>query len=155
MGTTKDWMKSVDKISGFHGQYRWLSNFYYSPVRWLGIEFKTAEHAYQATKTKNHETRLRIAACVRPGDAKKFGRSIIIRSDWEDIKINSMRCILIQKFEVPWLREKLLATGNAELIETNTWGDRFWGADPQGNGKNTLGKILMELRDRIREKEDG
>ena len=46
------------------------------------------------------------------------------------------------------LRSLLVATGDRELIEGNTWGDTFWGVDKNtGQGENHLGRILMELRD--------
>lgn len=54
-----------------------------------------------------------------------------------------------QKYTVPYLREKLLATGDAELVEGNTWGDRFWGVC-NGVGQNWLGRLLMQVRDEIK-----
>ena len=47
------------------------------------------------------------------------------------------------------LKEKLLATGNDILEEGNTWGDRVWGT-VNGVGENRLGKILMRVREELR-----
>ena len=60
-----------------------------------------------------------------------------------------MRDCLRLKFEIPELREALLNTDNAKLIEGNWWGDKFWGIC-NGVGENNLGKLLMEVRDEIR-----
>jgi len=58
-----------------------------------------------------------------------------------------------KKFEIPVLREALLDTGNAKLVEGNYWGDVEWGVC-RGKGKNKLGKILMKVRKEIQEQED-
>ena len=80
------------------------------------------------------------------GQAKRLGRRVELRSDWETVKIEIMRQVLKSKFtHNPELREKLIATGNTELIEGNNWNDRFWGVC-RGVGKNHLGKLLMEIR---------
>jgi predicted NAD-dependent protein-ADP-ribosyltransferase YbiA (DUF1768 family) len=47
------------------------------------------------------------------------------------------------------LKEQLIATGNEELVEGNTWGDIYWGVS-RGRGKNMLGKILMRVREELR-----
>ena len=76
----------------------------------------------------------------------RLGRRIELRPDWEEVKIEIMRQVLKSKFtHNPELREKLIATGNTELIEGNNWNDRFWGVC-RGVGKNHLGKLLMEIR---------
>ena len=82
-----------------------------------------------------------------PGIAKKMGRSLQIRPDWEDVKLNIMEDLVRLKFTThSGLRKKLLRTGDAELIEGNWWGDQFWGVS-KGYGENHLGKILMKVRD--------
>jgi len=108
--------------------------------------FKTVEHAYQAAKTYSIDDRMKIANADTPGQAKRLGRKANVRSDWESVKVGVMRGLLIQKFSDVNLRKKLLATGKQELIEGNEWGDLFWGVC-KGNGKNILGKLLMEIRD--------
>jgi ribA/ribD-fused uncharacterized protein len=72
-----------------------------------------------------------------------------MRDDWNDIKIDVMRDLLQEKFSDDDLRELLLATGDAELIEGNTWNDYFWGVC-LGEGQNWLGKLLMEVRKELK-----
>jgi predicted NAD-dependent protein-ADP-ribosyltransferase YbiA (DUF1768 family) len=61
-----------------------------------------------------------------------------------------MGFLVRQKFREPKLRELLAGTRNAELIEGNYWGDRFWGVYVgDGKGENHLGKILMQVREEV------
>ena len=62
-----------------------------------------------------------------------------------------MSQLLMEKFANPKLREKLLATGDEELIEGNDWGDLHFGIDSKTRkGENVLGKLLMEIREKYR-----
>lgn len=139
----------TEPIKGFFGPYRFLSNFWNCRVTFEGIDYPTLEHAYQAAKTTVEEFRLAIRDCETPKEAKRMGRQIKLRPDWNDIKLDIMRQLLREKFSHTALRVLLLATGDAELVEENTWYDTFWGVC-YGEGKNWLGKLLMELRDEYR-----
>lgn len=136
----------MTKISGFFGNYRWLSNFWQCFVEYEGVIYPSSEHVFQAAKTLNHSERIKIANFRTPNDAKKYSRTMTLRSDWEDVKLSEMAKIVTAKFQqnTP-LIEKLLNTGESELIEENTWGDTFWGVC-DGVGENHLGKILMRVR---------
>lgn len=134
------------KIDSFFGEYRFLSNFYPGEIEFEGIKYPTVEHAYQASKTLDENIRKCVASLPTPMDAKKSGsRSIELRSDWERVKFDIMKECVSKKFNIPELKEMLLNTGSAELIEGNTWGDKIWGVC-EGQGQNLLGKILMEIR---------
>lgn len=133
-------------ITSFSGRHRFLSNFYPSVVRHEDLVFPTVEHAYQAAKTYDAERRQYILNCPSPADARHAGRTLPIRKDWETVKIDIMRSLLLIKFQQPYLWECLLATGDADLVEGNTWGDRIWGQCPLGVGENRLGKLLVEIR---------
>jgi len=139
-------------IKEFQGQYRWLSNFWYCEVEFDGIKYPTVEHAYQAAKClKPLDRQFILHDCPKPGDAKRAGRKLKIRPDWEEMKLANMFNLLKEKFKNPDLRKKLLNTGNEHLQEGNMWGDRFWGVDLKTNqGKNWLGVLLMKVRDEIR-----
>ncbi len=133
-------------IKEFQGEHRFLSNFWPAEVELDGIKYPTIEHAYQAAKTLDEERRKVIQAQTTPGEAKRAGRKVKIRPDWEDVKIGIMLDLVRQKFtNNVKLRNRLLATGDEELIEGNTWGDTFWGRC-KGIGQNNLGKILMKIR---------
>ena len=141
-------------ILEFEGKYDFLSNFYPSPIFYDGITYPTNEHFFQAMKTLDQEERKKIAAADTPGKAKRMGRSVDLRPDWEKIKVEVMRLGLILKFQNPDLKEKLLATGDEELIEGNWWCDQFWGScncskHIRTPGRNVLGMLLMELRKEI------
>lgn len=138
------------KIDSFSGEYEFLSNFYPSTVCDAdGITYPTVEHYFQAMKTVYLPERQKIAAAPTPGKAKRMGRRVFLRSDWNAIKVEVMRQGLKQKFSDANLRKKLLATGDSELIEGNWWHDTFWGMC-NGVGENHLGKLLMEIREELR-----
>lgn len=142
-------------IDSFDGEFAFLSNFYHSPVAYEGIEYPTVEHAFQAAKTFDNAERERVRDAATPGLAKRIGRKVKLRSDWEQIKIDIMRQLLVEKFKDVQLREALLATGAAMLVEGNTWHDNFWGdcrcqRCSKRNGSNMLGNLLMEVREMLK-----
>jgi len=138
-------------IDSFEGEHRFLSNFYSSPLQLEGIIYPTIEHAFQAMKTKDKNKRIEISKLQTPGEAKRAGRKVKLREDWEKIKLEVMEFLVRLKFKnYIDLKNELLATDNAELIEGNWWNDRFWGIC-KGRGENNLGKILMKVRDELRE----
>lgn len=153
-------MSTVAVIGPFRGRYRFLSNFW-------DKHGKPSEHFFQAAKTTDKEARALILAAPTAGEAKrlgrpdgflelseKLGREVSLRPDWESIKFDVMAWCLERKFQHPELRQMLLDTGDAELVELNTWNDLVWGrctcAKHQGEGENNLGRLLMELRDKLR-----
>jgi ribA/ribD-fused uncharacterized protein len=137
------------QITWFRDEYDFLSNFYSAEIEYESVVFPTVEHAFQAAKTLDIDERRKIAAVREPGSAKRMGRRVKLRSDWEQIKVGLMRDLLRIKFSNPDLAERLLATGSAELIEGNSWNDTFWGLC-RGRGRNMLGQLLMEVREEIR-----
>ena len=137
--------KPKTAIRSFTGEYRWLSNFYGVEVEMDGMIYTSTEHAYQAAKTFNVEMRRTIRLATTPGQAKKLGRRVDLRPDWESVKLLIMENLLRQKFSNPGLRQKLVDTGISTLVEGNTWGDTFWG-QVNGVGKNHLGRLLMKIR---------
>lgn len=138
------------RIESFKGKYSFLSNFHPSKVKFEGLIYPTSEHAFQAAKTLNMDIRKRFCSYDSPGIAKRMGRKIELRSDWEEVKVSTMKKIVKLKFlQHPVLTKRLLNTGNTKLIEGNTWNDTFWGVC-RGKGENNLGKILMEVRDELK-----
>lgn len=139
----------MKKIDCFDGEYAFLSNFYEAPVEKGGIVYPTNEHFFQAMKTLDNEKRKEIAAASTPGQAKRMGRTVKLRPDWEQSKYQIMKEGLTLKFFTHKdLAEKLLATGDAWLIEGNWWGDTYWGVC-NGVGHNMLGNLLMEIRKQL------
>lgn len=140
-------------IDSFQGEARWLSNFWLVDVVFEDELYPSVEHAYVAAKTTDLNLRKTIAALQTPGAAKRAGRSLTIRDDWDAIKLKVMETLIRQKFQHVGLRRRLLETGQSLLIEGNTWGDQFWGmtwqegAIPGWVGANNLGRIIMRVRD--------
>lgn len=133
-------------ISGFQGEYRFLSNFWPCDIIIVGVPYKNVEAAYQASKTINMNMRKQFS-CLGPKEAKHEGRLLPLRGNWDDVlKIECMELCLRAKFAIPHLKDLLISTASRELIEANNWGDQFWGVS-RGSGRNILGKLLMGLRD--------
>lgn len=147
-------------ISSFNGKYDFLSNFYPVTVHFEGMNYPTVEHAYQASKSKEHFFRKLMVAlpASKAGVAKRRGNNIRLRSDWEDVKIQIMYGLLCNKFEHQSFETYLLKTGDSMIIEGNHWHDNFWGICHCGKdgckdkGKNWMGKILMNIRRQLRDK---
>lgn len=136
----------MNGVEGFRGEFRFLSNFWPARVRVSGVVYPTVEHAFVACKTLDLEARLRVAACTSPGEAKRLGRTVALRPGWDGMRLEVMRELLRVKFRRgSVLAGRLLATGDAELVEVNEWNDRFWGVC-RGVGENHLGRLLMEVR---------
>lgn len=145
----------LDLIDGFNDQFRWLSNYHPSTVTWEGTRYPTAEAAFAAGKTLDPAQRARIAAAPSPGAAKHLGRRATLRERWDELhRYHVMDQVLAAKFTDPHLRDRLIDTGTALLIEANTWHDQHWGdcrcpAHRATPGRNELGQALMRLRDRL------
>lgn len=139
----------MDKIDEFRGKYYFLSNFSDSKLTYENVSYLNGEAAFQAMKVINPEQR-KTFSHLPPNRAKAKGRNVKLRHDWEKVKDNIMYEITVAKFTQNLdLKDKLLKTGNVELIEGNTWNDTYWGVC-NGRGKNKLGKILQRVREEIR-----
>lgn len=153
-------------ITSFSGEYRFLSNFWLSPVSWGDrltppTIFCCVEVPYQAAKTLEPAERTTMLSVTKPSQAKRWGRTLTLRPDWDKVKVDIMLDLVSSKFvQSLELQDLLLATGERELIEGNHWGALFWGKasrdDPKegikaGEGCNVLGKILMHVRSCLRD----
>lgn len=134
-------------IDRFRGEFHFLSNFFFCPVTYEGIVYPSSEHAFQAAKTLDRLERLRLSRIRTCEDVKAAGRRQTLRPNWNQIRVSVMEEILCAKFfENPDLAEKLLATGQRQLVEGNHWSDHFWGVC-RGTGENQLGLALMRVRE--------
>ena len=151
-------------IGQFKGPFRFLSNFYPSSIRIDGTRYPTVreffggrtiscttvEHGYQAAKSEDPDEQDRILSAASPGQAKRMGRRVRMRADFEQKKFALMEELVHAKFaHNTHLRDALLGTGNRPLLEGNSWNDTLWGVC-NGIGENHLGKTLMRVRDRLR-----
>lgn len=138
-------------IDMFREEYEFLSNFYPVKIEFEGIVYYNSEAAYQAQKCRHPEDK-GLFAGMYADEAKKFGRKVEMREDWDEVKVDLMTRIVAEKFsQHPKLAVRLLETGEKPLKEGNYWGDVFWGIDHKtGEGENHLGMILMDLREKYR-----
>ena len=131
------------KLYGFFEEHRFLSNFQTCNIQFNGYTYSSTEAAFQAAKSldpKDHERFQFLSAA----EAKKEGRLLNLREDWQKVKDDIMLTLTFEKFKDPELAEKLLATGDLHLEETNHWNDMYWGVNYEtGQGLNMLGKCLM------------
>ena len=131
----------MDRIDNFHGTC--FTNFFIEP------DGTCVECEFQAAKTDNLLQK-KLIMISKPWEAKSLGNRVKIRSDWNDIRLKIMEDLVRKKFtDHPSLKEILLSTGNAELIEGNYWYDDFWGVF-KGKGENHLGRILMKIREELK-----
>ncbi len=143
-------MKSINQ---FQRKYRWLSNFWPCYLVYHEIQYPTVEHAYQAAKVESLYLKTKIKNCPTPAEAKDFFETHEIKPDpgWAIAKkLRIMEELLRIKFSgrEPFLTRLLLETGDADLVEGNTWNDIFWGVC-NGSGENNLGKLLMKVREEL------
>jgi ribA/ribD-fused uncharacterized protein len=137
-------------ITQFKDGYAFLSNFFARRINFMGIDFPSNEHAFQAAKTWDASERIWVAEAPTPGIAKRRGRQVTLREDWESEKIKVMYEICQIKFQIPTLRALLESTEDKVLVEGNYWHDQFWGncmcdTHQDIEGRNYLGKILMHI----------
>ena len=144
-------------IKEFKGENRFLSNFYMAPVTYNGLTYTNSEAAFHAQKTLDENIRKEFIT-LNPSEAKKKGRILKLRSDWERVKFIVMYDIVKAKFsQNEDLKKKLLNTGREHLEEDTTgWHDNCWGNCRcekciHIKGKNKLGKILMRVREELRD----
>ena len=139
----------MTKIDSFRGNYEFLSNFAPCYIRYEGVLYTSVECAFQAAKVSDINIKKQIAQ-LTPKDAKKYGKKVKLRSDWNNVRIDIMRDLLKIKFNDDHFgyRQKLVNTGDSYIEEGNKHHDTFWGVC-NGIGENHLGKLIMEIREEL------
>lgn len=138
-------MSEPKVIDSFAGEYAFLSNFYDAIIHFGAFTYLNSEAAFQAQKCISESDKQQFCE-LPPGKAKRLGRKVLLRNDWEDVKDEVMYRVVLAKFsQHPTLAQQLYDTRDAELIEGNDWNDTYWGVC-NGVGENKLGKILMKVR---------
>jgi len=133
--------------------YNWFSNFEPITIIIDNVKYPSVENYYQSQKTLDLEERKQFQNCS-PSKSKFLGKKIKLRKDWDNIKNSIMKKALDIKFAKGTNQaNKLLETGNDEIIEWNNWGDRIWGKTLDGIGENRLGIMLMDIRNKLKENE--
>jgi len=130
-----------------------FSNFAAFSFTLDGERWPTSEHYFQAQKFEDEAYRQKVRKANSPMLAARLGRDRKqkLRRDWESVKVGIMRAAVLAKFtQHEELQALLLSTGQAKLVE-HTENDDYWGDGGDGSGKNMLGRILMQVRDSLRE----
>lgn len=146
-------LDTPERVCFYEQDFYVLSNFSAFSIKWKGLRFDTSEHAYHWEKFPDHpalRNAVRDAGSAHESLKIATANKMFRRPDWDDVKLDIMREILCAKAEQhEYVRRKLLATGDRELVE-NSWRDDFWGWGPNRNGQNWLGKLWMEVRAELR-----
>ncbi len=144
-----------DAVAGFTGEYRFLSNFWSCQITMHDLPYPSVEHAYQAAKAADPRDRPRIRFAASPAIAKRMGRLVPMRTDWENAKVPIMYALVRRKFAHPDNAALLLATGSRPIYEVTTpWSDTVWGVVQRAgrfHGANRLGRILEQVRAELRQ----
>jgi ribA/ribD-fused uncharacterized protein len=132
----------------YEGKYYMFSNFSAFNVTYNGRVWMTGEHAYQAAKFEDEEILELIHRAPSAYEAKQVCQRYKskVKPNWSSVKVSVMEEILRSKVrEHPYVQEKLLETGNREIIEDSPT-DSFWGRGEDWQGRNELGKAWMKIR---------
>ncbi len=144
-------MTDAIKFYSVGDEYGEFSNFAPYPIYLNKKKWPTSEHFFQAQKFLDPKDREEIRKTNSSNVAARLGRDRKkkLRKDWESVKVSIMRQALEAKFtQHDDLRNLLLSTGTAKLVE-HTPNDDYWGDGGNGLGKNMLGRLLMEVRDKL------
>lgn len=140
----------------YENEFYCLSNFSSFAVEENNILYMTSEHLYHCKKFDDENIIQKIINAKSAHDAQKIaiGNVVNVVKGWKDIRVKVMKEILLLKLnQHPYVKKKLIDTGDREIIE-NSWRDDFWGWGENQDGQNILGKLWMEIRDEIKSKED-
>lgn len=134
-----------DIISGFSNDWRWLSNMWPARIKFRGVTFQCSESAYQASKFSSDKKTFNHFSSLTGVDAKKESKKYVEDANFKNVRLETMYEIVKIKFSYAPLKKMLCLTKDADIIESNTWGDTFWGVC-DGEGENHLGLILKRIR---------
>jgi len=132
----------------FKGDYFFLSNFYPAKVSYQGRVFPSSEHAYVSMKFSEEFRDQFVDPMMSAGQAKRIGRTSKLRFGWAQRKNKIMFHVVEAKFRQNPDLANMLIRVQGEIVEHNTHRDRYWGVF-EGDGKNHLGIILMQIRQRL------
>ena len=136
---------------GEHGDWGEFSNWWPAPIRIDGIVWPTTEHYYMSQKTKDPKLQLEIRRAPSAREAKRLGRKLTLRKGWDSMKFDVMLKACRAKFnQHEDLKQLLLSTGYRPIHENCS--DPWWGGGPHfPEGKNLLGKVLVQVRKELRQ----
>ncbi len=125
------------------------------PFQLEEVQWKTAEHYYQACKFKGLPYSHNIICAVSGDEAHQLGNRWLKRKvkGWKSSRQLYMTRALYRKIkEYPEVEQALKDTGNALLLETSLY-DYYWGVGRDQRGENMLGKVWMDIRKKIQQQD--
>lgn len=135
----------------FRNEHAWLSNYAECKITIRGIEYQSVENAYMACKNTSPEWK-ELCRTSSAAQAKRESKNILLRDNWDEVKLRVMKACLDQKFAQEPFRQLLIDTGNQNIVEGTYWKDTYWGVDLKQDpniGENHLGRIIMQIRNEI------
>lgn len=149
MINTKETQESKLVIRGFFGRNAWLGNSYPVKFRLHGMFWKSVDHYIFACRAIKESDRDAVRNAKTPIEARVISKEIKWRPDWKEADAKNVNEAVEAKFtQNAELGRKLIYTRDIELVHENRWNDKLWGVCDD-EGENLLGKLLMEVRDRI------
>jgi hypothetical protein len=146
-------LDNENQIFFYEQEFYPFSNFSSFKLEWKGYDWMTSEHAYHSEKFINNPEiieQLKQSRSAHDAMVVAYANKDKYREDWDEIKLDVMKSILIAKVEQhPYVKKKLIESGDKELIE-NSWRDNFWGWGQNKDGQNNLGKIWMKVREEFK-----
>jgi hypothetical protein len=139
------------KIPFYENSYFVFHNFSAHAIKYNGVVYPTAEHAFHVSKFDDVKIKEEIKNAESPLKAFELGKKYkpFRKTNWDEIKVNVLYEIIKEKVKQhEEVRKALLVTGDEEIIEDNP-NDNFWGSGKDGKGQNNTGKILMKIRQEL------
>lgn len=137
-----------------------FSNLYPSPICVDGVTYNCAEQLYHAIRLNNQKVRedlLRHSPSGILQRSKGYKMQGLERDDWRHIAVDVMRYCILQKYEQCEEFRVALASTKGRLIVKEeaahrkgptVWGATYDAATNQYIGRNIMGRILMDIRDK-------
>lgn len=140
-------------LRGFFGRNAWLGNSYPAAFRIDGLTWKSVDHYVFAKRAIKESDRDAVREAETPIKARTVSKTMRWRPDWKEADVENVKAAVEAKFfQNVELGRKLIYTRDIELVHENRWGDKLWGVC-EGEGENLLGKLLMEIREKLMESE--
>lgn len=120
-----------------------------------GASWPTVEHYYQAMKFDSDELKAKVRSAKTARKAQKIGKNFLnrlkVRKDWAEIKATVMtRAIYIRAKTHDKAARALLDTDGRQLMENDNY-DYYWGCGRDRRGENRYGKVLMNVRGKLKQ----
>ena len=115
----------------------------------------TVEHYFQAMKFDDQHYQRKISLAPSAKKARQLGRTRLkkIRKAWKTTrKIMMTRAVYISARTNQAVYDALMQTADKQIIESSAY-DYYWGWGRDRRGENQYGKVLMQVRAKLRQEQ--